>query len=162
MTSASKTDRLTALLRRYPSAERLVLLRNFAFGGAAACAAAILAVTQVGATKLELQIAVVSAAFGIPAWICLGGLYEYYIYLGPRSYAHLRQQSTTSFFSVMMITAGLALVGAFGGVIWYLSKTAFGVFVIASVIGTLVFSGFHVFLARWWFGADGPGAKDEQ
>src|SRR5882724_4807216 len=101
-TRRSNIDKLHLRLRRYPSHERLVLLRNLGYGGAAICLAVLVGLTQVGAKDSALKITVICASVALPAWLMLGAIFEYYIFLGKESYPHLRTNSVNRFLQLWM------------------------------------------------------------
>lgn len=153
---SSKTDRLTERMRRYASVERLMLMRNLGYGGAATCLVVLVGLAQVGAKDPALKISVLSASAALPLWLLLGAIYELYIFLGKQSYAHLRTQFAVNFIGFVALAAAAGSVGATGGVIWFLMPEAAWVFSAVSIVAFLLAGIFHVFLARWWYGAKGP------
>lgn len=158
----SKTDRLNERMRRYASVERLMLMRNCGYGGAAACLIVLVGLTQVGAKDMALRVSVFSASLALPMWLLLGGIYELYIFLGKQSYPHLRTKFSANFIGLIALTAGFGSVGAAGGVIWFLIPEAAWVFGAAVLVAVILAAIFNVFLARWWFGADGPERPDNR
>jgi len=160
----SNIDRLAKRMERYASAERLILMRNLGYGGAAACLVILAQLAQVGAEEISLKVTVVATSISLPLWFLLGASYECYIFLGKQSYTHLRTEFAQNFLGFVMMTAGLALIAAIGGLIWYLMPEAvfaFGITILFSIILAIVF---YNIIARWWFGSEGPGSgehKDE-
>lgn len=136
-----------------------MLMRNLGYGGAAACLVVLIGLTQVGAKEISLKISVFSAAFALPLWVLLGGIYELYIFLGRQSYPHLRSRFAAQFTSAVFLLAGLGSVATTAGVIWFLVPEASIIFLTMCVLVATIGSIFHVFLARWWFSAGGPGAS---
>jgi len=155
-----KFTRLTQRLQRYPSEGRLILGRNLALGAAAACLVILVQILQVGAKDEALTLSVVAIAVGIPLWFLIAVLYEYYIYLGARSYPHLRGRFAPHLVGVVGGVAGLALFAAVGGVIWHLVPDALFAFLGASAAALVLYYVFHATLARWWFTNGGPGANE--
>ena len=153
----SKVDRLNERMQRYASVERLVLMRNLGYGGAAACLVVLVGLTQVGAKDSALKISVLSASVALPLWLLLGGIYEYYIFLGKQSYAHLRTKFATNFIGAIALIAGAGSLGATGGVVWFLMPEAAWTFGVTVVFAISLAGVFNVHLARWWFGSGGPG-----
>jgi hypothetical protein len=158
-TKPSRIDLLSERLRQFASIERLMLMRNLGYGGAAACLVVLVGLTQVGAKEVSLKVSVFSAAFALPLWLLLGGIYELYIFLGKQSYPHLRSKFAVHFTSVVFLFAGLGSVATTTGVIWFLVPEAAMLFLGTCVLVAILGSIFHVLLARWWFGVGGPGAS---
>lgn len=156
----SPFDRLTERMKRYSSIERLLLMRNLGYGGAATCLVVLLSLTQVRANAIALKISAFSAAVALPMWLLLGAIYEIYIFLGKGSYGHLRTKSAANYIGLTSFVAGLGSFGAAGGVVWFLDPQAFYAFAATSVIATFVGIRFHIVIAQWWFSTDGPGGRD--
>ena len=143
-------DQLNERIWRYSSAERLTLLRNLGYGGAAASLAVLAGLTQVGAKDSALQVSVFAASVSLPAWLLIGSIYEYYIFLGKQSYGHLRTRFLIALSSGLLLVAGLGMLATTGGIIWFLipeAAYAFGVSVLLAVVLGIVFQ-WH--LAGWW------------
>jgi len=147
-------------MQRYPSEGRLVLMRNLAFGGAAACLAILIQILQVGVKDNALTVSVLATAVGIPFWLGLGAMYECYIFLGPRSYPHLRRNAGSQFIGGLGAVSSIALLVAVGGVLWHLLLEAAFVFIGVAATVLLLLLAFFVILSHWWFGAKGPGSID--
>lgn len=81
----SKTDRLATRMRRYASAEQLILMRNLGYGGAAACLVILVQLAQVGTGEIPLKVTVVATSVSLPLWLMLGATYELYIFLGKKA-----------------------------------------------------------------------------
>lgn len=145
----------------YASVERLMLMRNLGYGGAAACLVVLVGLTQIGAKVGSLQISVISTSVALPLWLLLGGIYEFYIFLGEQSYPHLRTKFAVGFLRIILTVAGLGSVGATAGVIWFLMPEAAWLFGTVCILVVVLGAVFQVLLARWWFGVDGPGANDD-
>ncbi len=137
-------------------------MRNLGYGGAAACLVVLVGLAQVGAKDPALRISVFSASVALPIWLLLGGIYEFYIFLGKQSYPHLRTKFSVNLIGLITLMAGLGSVGATGGVIWFLIPEAAWVFGAVALVATLVGAMFNLVLARWWYGADGPERQKNQ
>lgn len=162
MATPTSSDRLNERIRRYASIERLMLMRNLGYGGAATCLVVLVGLAQVGAKELPLKVSVLSASIALPMWLLVGGIYEFYIFLGKRSYPHLRSPFAARFVLAVATIAGVGSVGATGGVIYFLMPIAAWAFAAAGV-AAIILGGVHqVFLARWWFAPSGPGGKEEE
>ena len=142
--------------------ERLLLLRNLGYGGAAASLVILVQLVQVGAKDFSLQLTVLALSVALPLWLSLGATYEFYIFLGKQSYPHLRTKFAKSFFGLIMFVAGIALVVAIGGIFWYLLPDAVWVYAVTSVLCVALVAVFNVLLARWWFGVGGPGSTEPE
>lgn len=111
-------------LWRYVSESKLLLMRNLSFGGAGICVAVILVLTQVGIKDIFYLVALTSASIATPAWVALASSYETYIFLGKRSYAHLRSPLTQHLLAPMMLTGAIGLLVSLTALIWHLSELA--------------------------------------
>lgn len=158
----SSLDRLTGEFLRNLSESKFLLYRNFSFGSAAACLVVLSQIIQVGANEQSLEISVIAAAIGMPLWVAIGIIYEFYISLGKRSYPHFRSELVQKLLAVVIFLAGVALLTSIGGVIWYLSKYGVIAFVASMVISCFVAFGFMFAVARWWYGSSGPGGKENE
>ncbi len=158
--SKSNFDRLSDRIKRYPSEGRLMLLRNLAFGAAAVCLVIFVQIIQVGAASLPLKVCVLAAAIGMPLWLAVGGCYEYYIFLGAKSYSHFRNGKGYEFLGAIASIAGVSLLITIGSALYYLVPEAVYVFAAGIGIGFVVMLGFHAHIARWWYGSAGPGEHD--
>lgn len=158
----SKMNRLTTRMERYASAERLFMMRNLGYGGAAACLVILVQLAQVGAKDFSLQVTIVATSIDMPLWLTLGGIYEAYILLGKQGYPHLRTDFAKKFIGLVGTTAGIVLTVAIGGLIWYLMPSAVLVFAITIVICVALSVVYQLILARWWFGPEGPGSRERE
>ena len=111
-----KSDLLTQRIRRYPSSERMILLRNLGYGGAAACLAILAGLAQVGAKDPALKVSVYAASIALPAWLLIGSVFDYYIFLGKQSYGHLQGKFAVALTSTLYAVAGLGMFVATGGI----------------------------------------------
>jgi len=155
----TNTDKLRLRLKRYVSHDRLVLLRNLGYGGAAVCLAFLVSLTQVGAKTSLLKTGIVCASIALPAWLLLGTIFEYYIFLGKESYAHLRTRFLGTLIAVCMSIGGGGTYGVALATIWFLFPEAaytFMAFSLAAAVSAVVFQ-WH--LAEWWYGDHGPAHR---
>lgn len=153
---STKNERFNNRLHRYASIERLMLMRNLGYGGAAASLVILLGLIQVGAKSLFLQVSILSISASLPLWLLIGGIYELYIFLGKESYSHLRKKSTYVFFGAITLAAGLSMFVSIGGIIWFLMPEAAYVFGAVALVCIISGGLFHDSLQSWWFGPDGP------
>jgi hypothetical protein len=156
----SKFDRLTGKMLSNPSEGKLLLSRNLSFGGAAACLVILSQIIQVGAKDEALEISVVGAAVGIPLWIAVGSIHEFFIALGKRSYPFLRKKGLQNAVGGVMFFAGCALFTAVGGAVWYLSQVAFWAFLATIFSSLAMIACFQWAIARWWYSENGPQPND--
>ncbi len=148
--SMRKSDLLTQRIRRYSSAERMTLLRNLGYGGAAACLAILAGLAQVGAKDPALKVAVYAASIALPAWLLIGSVFEYYIFLGKQSYRHLRSKFVIALTSTLYVVAGVGMFAATGGIAWYLAPEAAYAFAFSAFCAVVLGLAFHAHLAGWW------------
>jgi len=148
--ASGQYDVLTERIRRYPSAERLTLLRNVGYGGAALCLAVLVGLTQVGAKDAALRLSVYSASIALPLWLLIGGLYEYCIFLGKQSYPHLRTTFMTRLVTGLYLAASSAMFAITAGIVWFLSSAAAYMLAASAFIAIIALAVFHAHLARWW------------
>jgi hypothetical protein len=158
-TRFEQSDRLNALMLSSVDGERVHLTRNVAYGGAAVSLAVLAGLTQVGASALSLRMGVYAAAVTLPIWLLLGTMYEYYIYLGPGSYAHLASPFILRLSLRAFAAAGLGLVATSACIIWYLAPGAALVFIGMSLACCVVAARFHFDLAQWWFSQGGARCR---
>lgn len=100
---------------------------------------------------MALNLSALGAAIGIPLWIMLGSIYELYVFLGRRSYKHLKQESTQAAIGLALLVAGLSLMAAIGGLMYHLSPDialAFGISAFLALIGYTLFISR---LGAWWY-----------
>lgn len=158
-TRLQQSDRLNALIRSSGGAESVHLVRNVAYGGAAVSLAVLAGLTQVGASAPSLRFGVYASAVTLPIWLLLGTIYEYYIYLGVRSYEHLTSPFMLRLSAWALAAAGLGLVLTSACIIWYLAPGAAALFIAMAFACCVVAVRFHFDLARWWFSEEGPGGR---
>lgn len=157
----SNFDKLTRLINRYPSQAKLQMYRNLCFGGAGTATLILLVIFQSGRESTALTIAEVGAASAIPLWLGVGGLYEYYILIGPRSYVHYRQKFVELFGPIFFLFGGLGLLAAIGGVLYELQQVALYAFLGGIGLSIIVAVALHHSLANALFENDeGTGEND--
>ena len=157
----SSTERFKKRLRRYSSLDRLMITRNFSYGGAVTCLIILLELLQVGSKVTSLQISTLSISFALPFWILLGGFYEYYIFLGKESYAHLRTNLSINFVNTILGLACLGTVLAIGGIFYFLMPIAAYVFVFFGFVAVIIGGLFQFYLEKWWFSPEGPKPQEK-
>lgn len=135
-------------------------MRNLGYSGSAVCLVILVGLTQIGAKDIALKISVYSASIALPIWLLIGAIYEYYIFLGKQSYPHLRTKFFSGLVGIAFTVAGLGMVGATGGIIWFLIPEAAYAFAASSLVAFFLGAFFQVHLARWWFREGGPGTKE--
>lgn len=159
--TTSKNERFNNRMHRYASLERLMLMRNLSYGDAAASLVILLGLIQIGAKNIFLQASTASISASLPLWLLLGGIYEFYIFLGKESYPHYRKKSTLNFLGVILLFAGLGMVVSIGFILWFLLPEATYIFGAASLISLVLGGLFHFLLQRWWFGPEGPEPEEK-
>ena len=147
-------------MHRYASLERLMLMRNLSYGGAAASLVILLGLIQIGAKNIFIQASTISISASLPLWLLLGGIYEFYIFLGKESYSHFRKKSTLNFLGAILFFAGLGMITSIGCILWFLMPEATYIFGAASLISLILAGLFHSLLQRWWFSPDGPEPEE--
>lgn len=147
-------------MRRYASHDRLLLLRNLGYGGAAVCLVVLVGLIQIGAKDIALKVSVYSASVALPFWLLIGAIYEYYIFLGKQSYPHLRTKFVSSLVNFCFLIAGFGMIGATSGIVWFLLPEAAYAFGVSTLIAFSLGVIFQAQLARWWFLDGGPDTKD--
>lgn len=156
----SKSDRLVERMKRYVSHDRLLITRNLSYGAAAACLVILVGLAQISIHTTALEISVYSASIALPIWLLIGGVYEYYIFLGKQSYPHMRTKLFTRFVGVNFSVAGLGTLGATGGIVWQELPKAIYAFGASALIALILIMAFQNHMAHWWFRDGGPGAKE--
>jgi hypothetical protein len=154
------------------SYERLVLMRNFCLGGAAATLLILIGAYQVGVRDIRPlmdwfgrfdgwvpdgfpwdtaggNVAVIAGAIALPFWVAATSLWEYYIFLGKEYLADFKVDGIRLYISLIMFIAAVGLLVAVGGMLMHLGKLVFIVFAWASVAALVVFYVFHgIFVFR--------------
>jgi hypothetical protein len=151
-TKATNFDRLVEQTERYLSLEKLQLYRNMYFGAGAACFVLVSQLATTGSLTVWLKWSLLSAAVSMPIWLGLGSLFEYYIMLGPKSYAHKRTGFANALLSSLMLLGGLSLVASISLLLYHSLPIAAYSF-LATIAAILIASAlFHGHLASWYFG----------
>jgi|SRR5665213_228083 len=156
----TKWDRMLNRTGGQPTENSFMLLRNLAFGGAAACLVVLTQIIPLGVTADSLRISVYSAAAGMPFFVGAGGIFEFFITLEKPSYSFMWNDGPRILASGLLLLGGASILGVIGGVTWYLSSTAFWIFVAATVFTLLYVSAFQAVLGLWWYREGGPGATE--
>lgn len=140
-------------LRRYMSIERLMMMRNFGYGSAAACLVILLGLIQVQSTDRNnpsFLISAISASVSLPAWLLIGVIYEYYIFLGKESYEHLREESMYNLRGSILCIGGLTILISVYNLISLLSPVASKIFGLSSAVALFTGIYFHAYLSKWF------------
>jgi hypothetical protein len=135
-------------------------MRNLSYGAAAACLAVLAGLAQVGAKSEALQLSVYGAAIALPMWLLVGGIYEYYIFLGKQSFAHYRLAAVFRFIGVPLVIASIGSFSMTCGIVWFLVPEAAYAFAASSGLAVAGGLAFQAHLANWWYRADGPGSLE--
>jgi hypothetical protein len=159
--SEGATDRLNRRVNQHPSESRILVTRNLSYGAAAAALIVMIEIIQIGAKDPALELAVQAACLSMPIWIAVGVIYEFFIFLGKASYPFLRKEAFQRSMGFFLLVAGVSLLIEIGSVAYYLSERSLWLF-IGSIVGSLalVLAVWEV-LARWWYGPQGPGSKED-
>lgn len=132
------------------TSERFELQRNVSLGGAAVASAILVALTQVGTKELALKLTTIAASVSLPFWVALGLLFELYIHLGPRSYAHYSTKFPQALAKFIAWPALIGLLVAMGGVVWFLLPGAVLGFALAIIVAIFAYGIFMYELSDWW------------
>lgn len=159
----SKFDRLQfEIIRRQISPPFLALYRNASFGAAALCLGFLLGIAQVEAKSIALEISVFCAAAALPLWFLSGLIFECYLVLGEQSHEHLRSLFARGIVGAVWFLAITPVGTAVGGVIYFLNPEALWLFAGSVVVALLIYLGFSLHIASWWYGSNGPGSTEEE
>lgn len=132
------------------SHSQLELSRAVPYGGAASCLALLIAITQVQSRAPDVQIVIASAAIALPLWLVQATVYEFYMYLGPRSHSHYKAAFTQLLLKKLGYLAGLSLATGVGALIHCLLSWALWVYLAAILLSFYFLHSFHTNLAVWW------------
>lgn len=157
----TRNERFTKRMYRYASFDRLLLMRNLSYGSAAASLVILLALIQIGAKNTFIQVSTISISASLPLWMLLGGIYEYYIFLGKESYPHFRKKSTLNFVGAVLFFAGLGMITSLGCMLWFLMPESTYIFGAACLISIVIFIAFHASIQSWWFSSEGPEPEEK-
>lgn len=147
----SNVDRLFEVSERYPSQEKFILYRNLYLGASAACLVLIAQLLDTGVSSFALKLSLSCASGAMPVWLLLAAIFEYYVILGPKSYAHKRIMVKNGLIGLLLLLGGLALGTAVGGVLYHLHKFSLYVFIAAVSVAFVISLLFHWHLAEWYF-----------
>jgi hypothetical protein len=154
-------QQLNAHIQRYPSLDRLMMMRNVCFGSAAACLIVLIGSFQATKGSTVFGVSTACNAFAIPLWLIAGMGYENYIFIGKRSYAHFRTKFVQAYFAGIVATAGILTWVGVGTFIDLLSELAAVFYVAASLVAIVLGSIFHRLMATWWCSNVAPTDVDE-
>jgi hypothetical protein len=160
-TNLSKNYRLHALMHRRTGVDSLLLMRNVGYGGSAACLVILLALIPAGPREAGLMVSLLSTSISLPFWLLIGIVYEYYIFLGERSYPHLRTGLFVGVVGFSMAMAGLGMIAAVSGILWFLLPEAAYAFGASCLLALLLIGCFQHHITAWWFRDGGPGGKED-
>jgi hypothetical protein len=124
----SNSDKLQELIYNYPSESKFHMYRNLYYGAAGIQLLIIILLVQVWDDSTALKLCLYSAAFGIPLWVCSGGLIEYYIFLGEQSYPHYKSKPGKVIFGSLYIISGISMVISIGSIMYSLNSMAVWIF----------------------------------
>lgn len=142
-------QRITISMLGQSDAERIGIVRNTFLAAAALPTAILIALTQVGAKQLSLQVAVVGSALSAPIWLCLAVVLEVYLHLGEGPRTHFRQVRTSKLYTWLQIVAGTSLYAALCGIIYFLFPWGLLAFLVASALGAAFVLLSYIRLAKW-------------
>ena len=152
--SGSKLDRLNRLTNRYPSQAKLQMYRNLCFGAAGTSLLILLVIFQAAKESTAMDVAEIGAAIALPFWFSLGGLFEYYILIGPRSYSHYRKAFMEIYAPLVYLIGGVGLLSAVGGVLYQLQAVALYAFLTSVSVCLGISLVHHAGLAKAIFDID--------
>lgn len=147
----SNLDKLGERGLRNLSVEKFQLYRNMCFGAAAACLAIFLQMLDIKSPDIWQLRSLWACAFSMPLWFGAGGMYEFYIMLGPKSYAHYRSKFTTRVFAILIVVAGACLVASIICLLYAYLPLAAYLFVASICVSLAVSLVFIRHLANWFF-----------
>lgn len=153
--------RLQNQMLKNMSIERFMLMRNFSFGASVLCIVILIGLLQViDKTSLPFQLSTWSSVIAAPLWFSTGLFVENYIFLGKRSYPHLRSKPATYFLSTTTTIASVSTFGAIAGCIALLMPAAAWTFIGVSCGCYVLVGAFHFYFAKWWCD-QGPGNDED-
>lgn len=133
-----------------PNESRLSMSRNMHYGAAGVCLLVLTLLVQMGGSSRAFLASLVSSAVGIPIFLLLGSIYEYYIVLGEPSYAHLRLPRTQALIGTLLTIGGGALLLSVASLIHAAFPPAMFIFFVVAAIAALVATWFYRDLSRWY------------
>lgn len=171
MASMNTVRELSAEFVRQINTERLVLMRNLAFGAGTIALIVILAIYQVGLQDLAAirkwladnsgnvlfpwkavggEVALLGASIALPAWIALASIWESYIFAGESCYPYMRSRPVQLLTGLTSMVAGVGQVAAVAGILMYLLPAASYVFGASAVVCVLLYEVHYFLLQHWW------------
>lgn len=147
--SPRKAD-ITKLSSRYPSESKFQMYRNLSLGGSASCVLMVLTIFETQLRSDAVDIAIGAATIGASLWFGLSGIFEFYIILGRRSFPHYRLESTQALIGAVFVFAGIALVVAFGAVLYQMNSDLVWYLAGSAIFSIAVVAYFAHSLGRWW------------
>lgn len=156
----SNAGRLALRMHRFTSLERIHMMWNLSLGGAAASLAILLALTQVQSRQVAYSVCTFTAATSMPLWFLTAALYEGYIFLGRKSFSHMKTKSAVFVFGPLSLIAGVTLVACISSLLWILEPAAAAAFIVTTVFSGVVMNRFTANLADWWFNKNDPDDND--
>jgi len=154
MSEATKPPRqrptLAERINSEPNESRLSMSRNMHYGAAGVCLLVLTLLVQMGGDSRAFRASLVSSAVGIPVFLLLGSIYEYYIVLGEQSYGHLRLARTQALIGTLLSIGGGALLLAVASLIHAAFPPAMFIFFLVAAIAALVATWFYRNLSAWY------------
>lgn len=129
------TDRLTE--------NHLERMRTSAIGGASLALGVILLLLQTSLDSAALVIALYSAIFAIPSWIIAWQYVEAYMFCGKASYKHFNSPKGSLVAVIFALLGMLLLLTSVVSLIWHMSLIAAVVFLVVSVLSSVLIYRHH-------------------
>ena len=148
----SKAIRLSEQVEKHVSRERVLLSRNFHYGGAATSVIILLGLSAMKIEDTSLYIASLADAIALPFFILVGTIHDWYYSLGKKSYPHLRLMHVRVMMAIMVLIPCIALSAAVGALFWHVLPDAMWLFLAGSVVSILLSNLFIYSLDNWWDG----------
>ena len=151
--SNNKTNnaKLTELINRYPSEFKFHMYRNFSFGAGGMQLLILMLLAQIGSESKALTICLYSSVLGMPMWVALGWVFEYYILVGKKSYPHYKSTSGQAIFGIAYLIAGLSMLVSICSIMYQLDSTALWLFGVGVFVALTISINFHKSLANALF-----------
>jgi cobalamin synthase len=140
---SNKKKELTDYINQQPSESKFQMYRNLSYGAAGIQLIIIVLLVQVWKDSAVLSVTLYSAVAGIPLWVGLGGIYEYYILLGEQSYAHFQSKFAQTMIGFTFLLAGISILTSVGTIIYYLDNKAIFALAASVVAIIIIASLFH-------------------
>jgi len=106
------------------SESKLQMYRNLSYGAAGFLLIIIIMLVQVWEDSLALNVVLYSASIGLPIWFTSGTMYEFYILLGERSFAHYKSDGVQSVISLLFMIGGISIFISVSAILFYLNYIA--------------------------------------